>query len=158
MYMLPKLTEKQNRFVLAYGNCRKPIEAFKLAYDCSNMNANTIYVEASRLMKNPKIAPWIAYIEESSQKVAIEELNYSIRDCFNEVDEMKKIALESLDKSGNPNINAAIKAVELKGKLAGHFDKDNKEQVSGTITVMGEVVIDGEELSFEVGENAQQEE
>ena len=156
--MLPKLTEKQNRFVLAYGNCRKPIEAFKLAYDCSNMNANTIYVEASRLMKHPKIAPWIAYIEESSQKVAIEELNYSIRDCFDEVDEMKKIALLSLDKSGNPNINAAIKAVELKGKLAGHFDKDNKEQVSGTITVMGEVVIDGEELNFEVGENAQQEE
>lgn len=156
--MLPKLNEKQNKFVMAWANCRKPIEAIKQAYDCSNMNSNTIYVEASRLMKHPKISPWIAYIEESSQKVAIEELNYSIRDCFDEVDEMKKIALESLDKSGNPNINAAIKAVELKGKLAGHFDKDNKEQVSGTITVMGEVVIDGEELNFEVGENAQQEE
>ena len=156
--MLPKLTEKQNRFVLAYGNCRKPIEAFKLAYDCSNMNANTIYVEASRLMKNPKIAPWIAYIEESSQKVAIEELNYSIRDCFDEVDEMKKIALESLDKSGNPNINAAIKAVELKGKLAGHFDKDNKEQGASTVTVMGDVTIDGQELNFNVGEYVEQEE
>ncbi len=156
--MLPKLTEQQNRFVLAYGNCRKSIEAYKQAYNCSKMNANTIYVEASRLMKNPKISPWIEYIEESSQKVAIEELNYSIRDCFDEVDEMKKIALESLDKSGNPNINAAIKAVELKGKLAGHFDKDTKEQATGTITVMGDVTIDGQELSFEVGECSPQEE
>ena len=157
MYMLPKLNEKQNKFVMAWANCRKPIEAIKQAYDCSNMNANTIYVEASRLMKHPKIAPWIAYIEESSQKVAIEELNYSIRDCFDEVDEMKKIALESLDKSGNPNINAAIKAVELKGKLAGHFDKDNKEQGSSTVTVMGDVTVDGQEISFNVGEYVEQE-
>ena len=155
--MLPKLNEKQNKFVMAWANCRKPIEAIKQAYDCSNMNANTIYVEASRLMKHPKIAPWIAYIEESSQKVAIEELNYSIRDCFDEVDEMKKIALESLDKSGNPNINAAIKAVELKGKLAGHFDKDTKEQGSSTVTVMGDVTIDGQEISFNVGEYVEQE-
>ena len=130
--MLPKLNEKQNKFVMAWANCRKPIEAIKQAYDCSNMNANTIYVEASRLMKHPKIAPWIAYIEESSQKVAIEELNYSIRDCFDEVDEMKKIALESLDKSGNPNINAAIKAVELKGKLAGHF-VDKHQVATGSL-------------------------
>lgn len=156
--MLPKLTEQQNRFVLAYGNCRKAIEAYKQAYDCSKMNANTIYVESSRLIKHPKIAPWIAYIEESSQKVAIEELNYSIRDCFDEVDEMKKIALESLDKSGNPNINAAIKAVELKGKLAGHFDKDNKEQGASTVTVMGDITIDGQELNFNVGEYVESEE
>ena len=156
--MLPKLTEQQNRFVIAWGNCRKPIEAYKQAYDCSKMNANSIYVEASRLMKNPKIAPWIAYIEESTQKVAREELNYSIRDCFDEVDEMKKIALDCLDKSGNPNINAAIKAVELKGKLAGHFDKEIKDQASGTVTVMGDVTIDGQELNFNVGEYVEQEE
>ena len=137
--MLPKLTEQQNRFVLAYGNCRKPIEAFKQAYDCSNMNANTIYVEASRLLKNPKISPWIAYIEENSQKVAIEELNYSIRDCFDEVDEMKKIALESLDKSGNPNINAAIKAVELKGKLAGHFIEKHNVTGGGLADVLDQL-------------------
>lgn len=129
--MLPKLTEQQNRFVLAYGNCFSAVEAYKRAYDCSKMNANSIYVEASRLLKNPKIAPWIDYISENAQKVAIEELNYSIADCFNEVDEMKKIALESLDKSGNPNINAAIKAVELKGKLAGHFVEKQKVENVG---------------------------
>ena len=156
--MLPKLTEQQNKFVMAWANCRKPIEAYKQAYDCSKMNPNTIYVEASRLMKNPKIAPWIEYIEESSQKVAIEELNYSIRDCFDEVDEMKRIALESLDKSGNPNINAAIKAVELKGKLAGHFDKDVKEQGASTVTIMGDVTVDGQEISFNVGEYVEQKE
>ena len=156
--MLPKLTEQQNKFVMAWANCRKPIEAYKQAYDCKNMNANTIYVEASRLMKNPKIAPWIEYIEESSQKVAIEELNYSIRDCFDEVNEMKKIALECKDKSGNPNVNAAIKAVELKGKLAGHFDKDDKEATTSQVTVMNNVVVDGQALNFEVGEEANKEE
>ena len=156
--MLPKLNEKQNKFVMAWANCRKPIEAFKQSYDCSNMNTNSIYVEASRMMKHPKITPWIEYIEQSTQKVAREELGYSIRDCFDEINEMKQIALNCCDKSGNPNVNAAIKAVELKGKLAGNFDKEEKESTASQVTVMNEVFIDGEALEFSVGEQVENEE
>ena len=156
--MLPKLNEKQNKFVMAWANCRKPIEAFKQSYDCSNMNANSIYVEASRMMKHPKITPWIEYIEQSTQKIAKEELGYTIRDCFDEINEMKQIALNCCDKSGNPNVNAAIKAVELKGKLAGHFDKEEKESTTSQVTVMNEVFIDGEALEFSVGEQVENEE
>ena len=39
--MLPKLTEQQNKFVLEYGsNGGRAIDAYKKAYDCSNMNNN----------------------------------------------------------------------------------------------------------------------
>ena len=123
------------------------------------MNNNSIYVEASRLLKNPKIAPWIEYIEENAQKVAREELKYSIKDCFDEINEMKQIALNCCDRIGNPNVNAAIKAVELKGKLAGHFNsKEEKETSLSQVTVMNEVFIDGEVLDFKVGEQAENEE
>ena len=137
--MLPKLNEKQNKFVMAWANCRKPIEALKQSYDCSNMNANSIYVEASRMMKHPKIAPWIEYIEQSTQKIAKEELGYTIRDCFEEINEMKQIALNCCDKSGNPNINAAIKAVELKGKLAGHFVDKHQVNAGGLADVLDQL-------------------
>ena len=157
--MLPKLTEQQNKFVLEYGsNGGRAIDAYKKAYDCSNMNNNSIYVEASRLLKNPKISPWIEYIEANAQKVAREELGYTIRDCFDEINEMKQIALNCCDKCGNPNVNAAIKAVELKGKLAGHFDKEEKESTTSQVTVMNEVFIDGEVLDFKVGEQVENEE
>lgn len=148
--MLPKLTDKQNAFVLAYGanGCRAK-EAYMSAYDCSNMNNDSIYTEASRLLKHPKVAPWIEFIEQNAQKVAKEELNYSIKDCFDELDELK-----TLSKKDKSTYSVAKGCIELKGKLAGHFDKDQKETVSGNIVVMNEVTIDGEALSFKVGEES----
>jgi hypothetical protein len=151
--MLPKLTEQQNRFVLVYGaNGFKPVEAYMEAYDCSNMSKDSIYVEASRLLKHPKVAQWIEYIHENAQQVARDELNYSIRDCFNELDELK--VLSKKDKS---TYSVAKGCIELKGKLAGHFNRDEKEStISGAITVMGDVVVDGTQLDFEVGEEVEQ--
>lgn len=130
--MLPKLTLKQYEFVRQLAvNPEKPTEAYCKSHDVSNMKRESIHVEAQRLLKNPNVAPWVEYMQQKAQEVAIDELNYSIKDCFNEVDEMKKIALDSLDKNGNPNVNAAIKAVELKGRLSGHFVEKQKVETVG---------------------------
>ena len=128
---LPKLTTKQQKFVLRYlTNENNASEAYRFAYDCSNMTNEAVHTEASKLIKNPKVALWIKRATKNVEEVIKDEIKYSALDCFNELEEMKKLALCCVDKSGNPNVNSAIKTIELKGKLAGHFiDKHQVESV-----------------------------
>ena len=60
-------------------------------------------------------------------------------------------ATGAVDKNGNPNINAAIKADENKAKVAGLL----KDQIihSGNVTQMPSVVVNGEELVLNIGED-----
>ena len=56
------------------------------------------------------------------------ELKYSITDCFNEFEEVRKLALLP-DAEGNyKNLSAASKAIENKGRLAGAFIADNEQK------------------------------
>lgn len=123
--MLPKLTEQQNKFVLEYAsNGNNASEAYRVAYDCSKTKAENVHSGASKMLKHPKVAPWIALMQANAQKIAVEELNYSIKDCFEELDDVRLRA-----KKDKGNYNQELKAIELKGKLAGHFI--DKHQVSG---------------------------
>ena len=149
---LPKLTESQQKFVIFYNaNGNKPNPAYRQSYDCTNMSDKAISVEASRLLKNPKVALWIEYAQQQIQEVFKEEIKYSAKDCFDEIEEVKNLALNSLDKNGNPNVSSVLKAVELKGRLAGHFSE--KHKVEGAVTVMNNVTIDGKNFIYEVGDD-----
>lgn len=122
---LPKLTYKQQMFVLHYSvNGNNATEAYRLSYDCTNMKDESINVEASKLLKNPKITPWVNWAKTNVQKVFEDELKYSAKDCFDELSEIQFRA-----KKDKGNYSQEIKAVELKGKLAGHFV--DKHQVTG---------------------------
>lgn len=133
MENLPKLTEKQQTFLIRYfSNGKNASEAYRFAYN-SNGNEKTVWTEASELLKNPKVSPWLEYYEQNCQEAITNELRYSAQDCFNELESLRVMAIESRDKYFNPNVNSAIKAVELKGKLAGHF-KD-KVEVSGGMSL-----------------------
>lgn len=50
------LTEKQEHFVKLLSEGATNADAYRAAYDCSNMVPNTIYSESSKLASNPKIA------------------------------------------------------------------------------------------------------
>ena len=80
------------------------------------------------------------------------DISYSINDAIKEFDELKEIALNSYDKNGNPNISAAIKAVELKAKIAGLYSKNDTVQIANVIK-MNEISIDGEQLKLDIGED-----
>lgn len=121
---LPKITPKQHIFVLHFAtNGENASKAYRAAYDCSNMSDEAINVEASRLLKNPKIALWIEYFRKNTQQVVEEEFKYTQLEHFKKLNELQAKALECLDKQGNPNINAAIKVEELKGKMGGCYEK-----------------------------------
>ncbi len=120
------------------------------------MKAASIYVETSKFFKNPKITLWLDYYRKNTAKVVQEELNYTAVDYFNDCEEMKLIALECKDKQGNPNVAAAIKADENKAKVCGLL----KDQIihSGNVTQMPSVIVNGEELVLNIGEEVVNEE
>ena len=148
---LPKLQEKQDACLKRYlTNGYKKSEAYRWAYDCSKMKTASIYVEASKFFKNPKITLWMEYYKRNTQNAVQEELNYTALDYFNDCEEMKLIALECRDKFGNPNVSAALKADENKAKVAGLL----KDQIihSGEVIQMPSVVVNGKELELNVGD------
>ncbi len=122
---LPKLTTKQQQFVLHYSiNGGNATEAYKNSYDCSGMKDTSINVEASKILKNPKVSLWIKQAESNVQQVFEDEIKYSAKDCF---DELAEVQARARKRTGN--YSQEIKAIELKGKLAGHFV--DKHQVTG---------------------------
>lgn len=124
MNELPKLTSKQQQFVLHYSiNGNNASDAYRSAYDCANMSNESVNVEASKLLNHPKVSLWIKQAENNVNEVFNDEIKYSAKDCFDELSEIQARA-----KKDKGNYSQEIKAVELKGKLAGHFV--DKHQVS----------------------------
>lgn len=122
---LPKLTEKQQQFVLRYAiNGNNGAEAYRFAYDCEESKEATINSEVNKLLKNPKITLWLNQANSNVQQVFEDEIKYSAKDCFDELAEVQARARK--DKG---NYSQEIKAIELKGKLAGRFV--DKHQVTG---------------------------
>jgi hypothetical protein len=144
---LPKLTPKENAFVFhLFTDCiNSPTKAYKLSYDCENSSENTIYVEASRLMKNPKITLWIEYYESTLQEFQKEEIKYTRKDFFNDLDRIRAKTEDS-----QKTVSVALKAVELKGKSLGYL-KENVELSGSTTVQMGEIKIDNKALDFNIG-------
>ena len=133
--MLPKLNEKQNKFVVEYAsNGNNATEAYRVAYDCSNTKAENIHSAASKLLKHTKVAPWIELMKQNAQKIAVEELNYTIKDCFEELDDVRLRA-----KKDKGNYNQELKAIELKGKLAGHFVDKHQVNAGGLAEVLDQL-------------------
>ena len=77
-------------------------------------------------------------------------INYSLEDALKEFDEIKNIALNCFDKNGNPNISAALRAIENKARVAGLYKNENKQIINAI--QMKEIVIDGEQLKLNIGE------
>jgi hypothetical protein len=59
---LPKLTPKQLAFVLALLRGKTASDAYREAYDCEGMASNSIWVAASRLRSDAKVALWLRTI------------------------------------------------------------------------------------------------
>ena len=149
--VLPNLSFAMNRFVMLIVEGYIPTEAYIQAYNCQGKRA-TAYVEASKLLKHPKITPWLEYYKNVKKEHIEKEIKYSIDDAFNEFEEMKIIALESKDQYGRPNVQAANKAIEIKCKLKGLMNDD--VNLNNSITMkMGDVEIDGVALQYNIGDD-----
>lgn len=108
---LPELTPQQFGFVEGLLAGKTAADAYRGAYDCRNMQARSIWVEASRLRSHPEIALWLSAARQAhlSQAVVTKEAH------LRELDRLKELALLA------GNVGAAVQAEQLRGKAAGHY-------------------------------------
>ena len=67
------------------------------------------------------------------QKTIEEEFKYSVKESFNKLNEIQSLALLQDEKGNFTNLSAAIKAEELKGKMYGVYEADNKQKQASII-------------------------
>lgn len=62
------LTPKQDAFAMAYVETGCAAEAYRHAYNAENMAETTIWPNASKLLKNNKVATRVSQLKERAQK------------------------------------------------------------------------------------------
>jgi len=106
------LTAKQMKFVEEIGKGGSQSNAYRKAYDTSQMAPKTIWEEASRLRRHPKVAARIEELEaEKEARRRMQALSQEDR----VLQELEKIAFGDGPASGR------LKALELLGKHVGLF-------------------------------------
>lgn len=116
----PKLTLKQEAFCRAYiENGGNASEAYRSAYNAGKTKPEAIHANASKLLKNTKVALRI----EALQRKHAERHDITVDDLVNELEEARTLAKEV----GQPG--AAVSATMGKAKLLGHIVE--KSEVTG---------------------------
>jgi hypothetical protein len=108
-----KLTLKQERFVNALLETGNQYEAYCRAYECENMSRSAIDVEASKLVRHPKIALRLGQFRENKTVEAILTLEAHMRELQ---------SLRDAAKSAG-QLSAAITAEVKRGELMRFYVK-----------------------------------
>lgn len=144
-FNLPDISPQQQDFVMAIPLCKDNFSAaYRYAYNCENMSAKTINEEASRLAKNPKVAPWIEFYRNRAKEIIKKEFDYSVVDAMKEYTELQEMSLKNYK-----TYNVARGCIDGKCRIAG-LDKTNTASAN-VVVKMENVQVDGKNLQFNIG-------
>lgn len=107
---LPDLTPQQSEFVRHVLAGKGVGESYRLAYDCSNMLPNSVWVAASRLHSDAKIKLWLSAARQACLGSAV----LTREQHMAQLERIREAAMAS------GNIGAAVAAEQTRGKVAGH--------------------------------------
>ena len=127
------LTAKQENFVELLTQGTSQTSAYRGAYDTQNMSDKTVWEEASRLRRHPKVSTRILELEE--EKEARRRLQAVSRE---------ERVLNELEKKafGDEPLAGRLKAMELLGKHIGFFTPKKESDVERTSgEILGEIHI-----------------
>lgn len=126
IYVMDKLTLKQEKFVQEYlSNGGNATQAYKVAYDGNKNSDKTNNENASRMLANSKIKARLNEYQEKAQETVL----YTAEKSFNKLNELLALALCPEGESGRINLQAALKAEELKGRLVGLYTEHVEAKV-----------------------------
>lgn len=124
------LTAKQEAFAQGIADGLDQASAYRAAYDVDNMADPAIYVEASRLMDNPKVA------------LRVKELKDALADRVLWTREMSVRALVQTFKESSGSVKVA--AVKELNAMHG-YNEPSKLQIDANIGIIRYPGIDDEE-------------
>lgn len=119
-----KLSPRQLAFCTAYAECGNATQAYKMA-GYAYKNDNTAGVCAGRMLKNAKIA---AKIDEITAKIEDDKIMG--------VKEMQQRLTEFARMTTTDNDMAALRAIELLGKMQGAFLQRQEIDINGALPVV----------------------
>ena len=134
---LPDLTEQQRNFVDGILNGKTSSDAYRAAYDCSNMLPNSIWCNASKLRSDAKVAQWIGAARKAELGQCIVTREQHIR----RLDALRQIAVET------GNVGAAVQAEQLIGKVEGHYTERLDVMVNDPMMALREIAAFAPELA-----------
>ena len=108
---LPDLTDKQLNFVMGVVAGKTAADAYREAYDCTNMQNNSIWVNSSRLKSHAKVMLWL----EVAKAMALVDIKTTRDAHLRELERLKGLAL------ARNNMVAAVNCEHLRGKVEGHY-------------------------------------
>ena len=129
---IKKLTPKQQKFVDNIVSGKNPSEAYRDSYNPPNMSKESMKVEAQKTLKLPNVSQTI---EEKKAKIE-QELIYTAKDSFLNLNFAQEKAIEQ------GNIQAYLKAEELKGKLLGLYTEKRDIDIKGQQTIFVDKKLD----------------
>lgn len=97
----------QEAFCLAYIETGNASEAYRRSYGAENYTENALNVQASKMLKHPKIVLRLGEL----QQVAEDRALLTLEEHMAELQTLREMAKQ------NAQLSAAIKAEELRGKL-----------------------------------------
>lgn len=123
------LTAKQEAFCQGIADGLGQADAYRAAYDAEDMKENSVYVQASKLMKNPKISQRIAELKSQVQEKQLWSREMSVK------------ALVQAYREGSGSVKVA--AVKELNAMHG-YNEPAKLNISGSmIQRIQRQVIDG---------------
>ncbi len=119
------LSKKQDEFAILLSNGCSQADAYRQAYNAGNMKDTSIYVEGSRLKKNPKVA---LRIEELSREKDVDRRMQVVK--------REDFVLDGLTREAETALSASarIRALELIGKTIGLFTGRSEKVVEPELT------------------------
>lgn len=128
---MAKLTAKQEQFAqaIALENMAQA-DAYRSAYDTSNMGEDTIYVKASNLAAQDKVRIRIAELRDKAMTPKVMSA------------QARREKLTQLAESEDPNV--AMKAIDLLNKMDGEYVQKIQAEVETETTINIELVDDDE--------------
>ena len=119
---LPKLTVKQESFVNHVLAGKTAREAYRLAYDCTDMSEESIATESYKLTRNSQIAQSIRI----RQRIGLDESSISRENHLTELARLREIAVE------NQQVSAGVQAEHYRGRVAGLYNDKLQLQIGPT--------------------------
>jgi hypothetical protein len=110
------LSPKMHKFCLCIVEGDGPSEAYRAAYTASGMNDDSVAVEASRLLRDPRVHARIEELRTSLQR----SLGVSRATLLREIDEVRELA-----KTGG-DVKMLLTATMSKARLLGFLDSPPK--------------------------------
>ena len=122
------LTDKQEKFAQCIAKGFNQSDAYREAYSVENMSDDAIYVEACRVMNNPKVSLRVKELKDRNL-----EKNYD-RDVRYYLEKLEEIRQKAVAEG---QYSAAVSAIKEDAKISGVYVE--KAEVKNNVELVKEV-------------------